>query len=221
MEYTPSFLDNLSADIQPSYIDCLTHHGIKGMHWGVRRYQNSDGSYTALGKKRRKSLQQHIIDWTIKRVQKAQRKEIERLKNLEAERVRRLESDPDYVDIRDRGNKVEKEWLDVSDKYMLSSKKANAAYKFRDRYWDDSTDENYDKAAKVSYEFGYDYGKKAGKELVRKHGNDAVNYFLDNWLQEGTYRTNSFTDQDKTRLRSLDASERFAKAMAEWEETHI
>ena len=30
----------------------LVHHGIKGMHWGVRRYQNPDGSYTAEGKKR-------------------------------------------------------------------------------------------------------------------------------------------------------------------------
>ena len=30
----------------------LTHWGIKGMKWGVRRYQNSDGSLTDLGKKR-------------------------------------------------------------------------------------------------------------------------------------------------------------------------
>ena len=30
----------------------LYHHGILGMHWGVRRYQNKDGSLTAEGKKR-------------------------------------------------------------------------------------------------------------------------------------------------------------------------
>lgn len=30
----------------------LTHHGIKGQRWGVRRFQNQDGSLTAAGQKR-------------------------------------------------------------------------------------------------------------------------------------------------------------------------
>ena len=30
----------------------LTHWGVKGMKWGVRRYQNKDGSLTPAGKKR-------------------------------------------------------------------------------------------------------------------------------------------------------------------------
>lgn len=30
----------------------LVHHGILGQKWGVRRYQNPDGSYTEAGKKR-------------------------------------------------------------------------------------------------------------------------------------------------------------------------
>ena len=35
-----------------SYNNVLCHHGIKGQKWGVRRYQNEDGTLTALGKKR-------------------------------------------------------------------------------------------------------------------------------------------------------------------------
>ena len=34
------------------YSDELAHHGIKGQKWGVRRYQNKDGTLTAAGKKR-------------------------------------------------------------------------------------------------------------------------------------------------------------------------
>lgn len=32
--------------------DVICHHGILGMKWGIRRYQNKDGSLTAAGKKR-------------------------------------------------------------------------------------------------------------------------------------------------------------------------
>ena len=32
--------------------EVLMHHGVLGMKWGVRRYQNKDGSLTAAGKKR-------------------------------------------------------------------------------------------------------------------------------------------------------------------------
>lgn len=35
-----------------TYEDSLYHHGVKGQKWGVRRYQNKDGSLTSAGKRR-------------------------------------------------------------------------------------------------------------------------------------------------------------------------
>lgn len=43
VQYIPTFVDQLD-------VDYISHHGIKGMKWGVRRYQNYDGTRTAKGK---------------------------------------------------------------------------------------------------------------------------------------------------------------------------
>jgi len=48
----------------------LYHYGIKGMHWGIRRYQNPDGSLTPLGK-------QHY-DEEIDAIHESYRKKIEK-----------------------------------------------------------------------------------------------------------------------------------------------
>lgn len=43
------------------YKSYIAHYGIKGMHWGIRRYQNSDGALTNAGKIRYKALEKSNI----------------------------------------------------------------------------------------------------------------------------------------------------------------
>lgn len=49
----------------------IAHHGVKGQKWGVRRYQNSDGSLTAAGKARAEKDKQGILARTKIRAQGA------------------------------------------------------------------------------------------------------------------------------------------------------
>lgn len=46
----------------PDNNDELSHAGVKGMRWGIRRYQNEDGSLTDLGKKRYSSAKRGVMD---------------------------------------------------------------------------------------------------------------------------------------------------------------
>lgn len=50
----------------------LMHHGILGMHWGVRRYQNKDGSLTAAGRKRVNKLTGEYEKLTGTKMKKAE-----------------------------------------------------------------------------------------------------------------------------------------------------
>lgn len=60
--------------------DTLAHHGIKGQKWGVRRYQNADGSYTQAGKNR-----YFTDDGSLsKKGERAYRKDLKKLNKLKA-----------------------------------------------------------------------------------------------------------------------------------------
>lgn len=47
--------------------DSLIHHGVKGQHWGERRYQNKDGTWTAEGKARRQATKAQSVSRKLDR----------------------------------------------------------------------------------------------------------------------------------------------------------
>lgn len=66
------------------YPNYICHHGIKGQKWGIRRYQNEDGTLTAAGKKKKAKED--------KKAQKAARKS-EKKERASASKNRRQLSD--------------------------------------------------------------------------------------------------------------------------------
>lgn len=63
----------------------LYHWGVKGMKWGVRRYQNKDGSLKPAGKKRRKDTSNWSED--AKEAARIKKKKVNEMSNAELQKL--------------------------------------------------------------------------------------------------------------------------------------
>ena len=66
-----------------SYSSSLYHHGIKGQRWGVRRFQNEDGSLTPAGRRRvLKAMKQHERITQSTNSKRKQKREYKKFKKM-------------------------------------------------------------------------------------------------------------------------------------------
>ena len=113
-----------------NYPNELYHHGILGMKWGIRRFQNKDGSLTAAGKKRAQQDTEEVNE-DYKKAHTS--KNIKKMSNQELKDVnKRLQMENEYSKLTNKNNTTGKKFVSG----VLLTAATTIAGKYATKYMD-------------------------------------------------------------------------------------
>lgn len=101
----------------------LAHYGVKGMKWGVRRYQNPDGTFTKAGKARYAHLYKNTVEYDVVNRTNAEQDKIIRDYYRKVRKDSGVKSGDKNTEILKKGTKVQRsaygdETVDDKRKYV-------------------------------------------------------------------------------------------------------
>lgn len=161
----------------------LYHWGVRGMKWGIRRYQNKDGSLTAAGKKRYKATEEEL---------KAREKVIRNTERARAKQAK-LEAKKAELDAREKA-------LQEDAKRKADAPKQKTAKEMTD-------DELRDRTARLNLEKNYNEAvKNTTPEVKIGRGKRFVNTFADKLVDGLAEKAgNSIADLAAQTMKSVGA----------------
>lgn len=112
--------------MEPTNYELIYHHGIKGMKWGIRRFQNKDGTRTEAGKRRARQGYSETIHDDYKRAH--ERKSVKSMSDDELnKRINRLKKERSYNVMTKTPGKLErsKKVIDASSNLVRTAKQMN------------------------------------------------------------------------------------------------
>lgn len=96
----------------------LYHHGILGMKWGVRRYQNKDGTLTNVGKRRKRAEDERTIKDAEKEATPKKKKVSELSDSELREKINRLQMEKNYLDLEKQVSALQPKELTAGQRFV-------------------------------------------------------------------------------------------------------